>query len=137
MCGYCNLTFFCHLFFVNQFCGKHTKNNIVELNSEKCRDSNYSHKIDLCKFTSHACFLSAKSLRFAQLAQKSYKTRISEITQKSWHFEINYPWIMATSSENKQPSSIWMIFYTAILTIVVWKDLVWKAPKALGLSFIF
>ena len=40
------------------------------------RDNNYSHKIDLCKFASHACFRRANSLRFAQtrtkLAQNSH-----------------------------------------------------------------
>ena len=34
------------------------------------RDNNYSHKFDLCKFASHACFRRANSLRFAQTRTK-------------------------------------------------------------------
>ena len=67
--------------------------------------------------TTRTKFICASSLRmhvsdvrtrFA--SHNSHKTRIVEIGQQSWHFEINYLWIMATSSKKKPPASIWNEF---------------------------
>ena len=60
---------------MGSLCGKIPK----RLLSEATSDNNYSQKIDLCKFASHACLLRANSLRFAKLVQNSHPRNQSEM----------------------------------------------------------